>query len=334
MNVLVTGGAGYIGSHCVRELLDQGHTVTIIDNLSTGYLQAIDERAKFYNADIRKFDKVMSILINNNIDAVIHFAAFSLVGESMENPLKYYDNNVYGTKVLLDAMAEANVNKIVFSSTAAVYGAQDVMPITEEVLETPSNAYGETKLAMEKMMKWSDIANDTKYVALRYFNVAGAHHSGEIGESHNPETHLIPLILQVPLGKREFISIFGTDYDTPDGTCIRDYIHIEDLISAHIKALEYLDKGNESNTFNLGSGQGYSVLEMIEAARTVTGHKIPAKLAERRAGDPARLIASSDKAITVLGWERNYTDVQDIIASAWTFHLNFKEGFNNDKHKY
>jgi len=334
MNVLVTGGAGYIGSHCVRALLDQGHTVTIIDNLSTGYLQAIDSRAKFYNTDIRKFDKVMSILINNNIEAVIHFAAFSLVGESMHNPLKYYDNNVYGTKVLLDAMAEANVNKIVFSSTAAVYGAQDVMPITEEVLETPSNAYGETKLAMEKMMKWSDIANDTKYVALRYFNVAGAHHSGEIGESHNPETHLIPLILQVPLGKREFISIFGTDYDTPDGTCIRDYIHIEDLISAHIKALEYLDKGNESNTFNLGSGLGYSVLEMVEAARAVTGHDIPAKLAERRAGDPARLIASSDKAVKVLGWVRNYTDVKDIIASAWTFHLNFKEGFKNDKHKY
>jgi len=327
MNVLVTGGAGYIGSHCVKALLDAGHTVTIIDNFSTGYVQAVDERAKLYNADIKNFYKVMSILINNDIEAVIHFAAFSLVGESMKVPLKYYENNVYGTKVLLDAMAEADVKKIVFSSTAAVYGAQEVMPITEEALEAPTNAYGETKLAMEKMMKWSDVAYGMKYVALRYFNVAGAHHTGDIGESHNPETHLIPLILQVPLGKREHISIFGSDYNTPDGTCVRDYIHIEDLINAHMLALDYLDKGNDSNYFNLGSGEGYSVLQMIEAAREVTGHKIPAKMEARRAGDPDALIASSSKAMEVLGWERKYTDVKDIIGSAWKFHQNFKEGF-------
>jgi len=327
MNVLVTGGAGYIGSHCVKALLDAGHTVTIIDNFSTGYVQAVDERAKLYNADIKNFYKVMSILINNDIEAVIHFAAFSLVGESMKVPLKYYENNVYGTKVLLDAMAEADVKKIVFSSTAAVYGAQEVMPITEEALEAPTNAYGETKLAMEKMMKWSDVAYGMKYVALRYFNVAGAHHTGDIGESHNPETHLIPLILQVPLGKREHISIFGSDYNTPDGTCVRDYIHIEDLINAHMLALDFLDKGNDSNYFNLGSGEGYSVLQMIEAAREVTGHKIPAKMEARRAGDPDALIASSAKAMEVLGWERKYTDVKDIIGSAWKFHQNFKEGF-------
>jgi len=327
MNVLVTGGAGYIGSHCVKGLLEAGHNVTIIDNFSTGYIQAVDERAKLYKADIKNFYKVMSILINNDIDTVIHFAAFSLVGESMEVPLKYYDNNVYGTKVLLDAMAEANVKKIVFSSTAAVYGAQKEMPITEEVLETPTNAYGETKLAMEKMMKWADIAHGIKYVALRYFNVAGAHHSGEIGENHHPETHLIPLILQVPLGKRSHISIFGSDYDTPDGTCVRDYIHIEDLINAHMLAMDYLEKANDSNHFNLGSGKGYSVLEMIEAARQVTGHKIPAKQEARRAGDPDILIASSEKAMNVLGWERKYTDVKDIISSAWKFHQNFKEGY-------
>lgn len=330
MNVLVTGGAGYIGSHCVKGLLAKGHNVTVIDNLSTGYTQAVDKDAHFYNCDIKDKQQVIDILNKEQIEAVIHFAAFSLVGVSMKEPLEYYDNNVYGTKVLLDAMQEANVKKIVFSSTAAVYGDKDQMPITEDMLETPTNAYGETKLAMEKMMKWADIAYGIKYVALRYFNVAGAHHTGLIGESHNPETHLIPLILQVPLGKREFISIFGTDYDTPDGTCIRDYIHIEDLIDAHIKAMEYLNKGNESDKFNLGSGLGYSVLEMIEAARKVTGHPIPSKIGDRRAGDPARLIASSEKAQRILGWTRQKGDIQDIIGSAWNFHQNFKEGFSND----
>ena len=227
-------------------------------------------------------------------------------------------------------MNNANVKNIVFSSTAAVYGNQEVMPITENTLETPTNAYGETKLAMEKMMRWSDIAHDIKHIALRYFNVAGAYHTGEIGESHNPETHLIPLILQVPLGKREFISIFGNDYNTPDGTCIRDYIHIEDLIDAHILAMEYLQKENKSDYFNLGSGEGFSVLEMIEAARTVTGHPIPSKLGDRRAGDPDRLIASSKKAEETLGWEKKYDKVEDIISSAWKFHQNFKDGFSND----
>lgn len=330
MNVLVTGGAGYIGSHAVKILIEQGYNVVVIDNLSTGYKEAIDRRAKFYNLDIRDLDKVIDVLKTNNIDSVIHFAAFSLVGESMEKPLKYYENNVYGTKVLLDAMNQANVKKIVFSSTAAVYGDKDISPITEELDETPSNAYGETKLAMEKMMKWADIAYGIKYIALRYFNVAGAYFTGEIGESHNPETHLIPIILQVPLGKREYISVFGDDYDTPDGTCIRDYIHIEDLISAHILAMKKLEKDNSSNFYNLGSGKGFSVLEMIEAARIVTSHEIPLVISKRRSGDPARLIASSLKAESELGWVKKYTEVKDIIASAWKFHQLHKDGFNNE----
>jgi UDP-glucose 4-epimerase len=328
MNVLVTGGAGYIGSHAVKILLEQGHRVVVIDNLVTGYQEAIDPRAVFYQLNINQFDEVVDVLQKHHIESVIHFAAYSLVGESMQVPLKYYENNVYGTKVLLDAMVKANVKNIVFSSTAAVYGEQLVMPITEEMDEVPTNAYGETKLAMEKMMKWADVAHGIKYVALRYFNVAGAYHTGEIGEAHNPETHLIPIILQVPLGKREYISIFGDDYDTEDGTAIRDYIHIEDLIDAHILAMNYLKEGNDSDYFNLGSGKGYSVLEMVEAAREVTHLEIKAKVEGRRAGDPARLIASSEKANRVLKWAPKYTDVLDIIASAWKFHTMHKEGYN------
>lgn len=330
MKILVTGGAGYIGSHAVKILLERGENVTVVDNLSTGYKQAVDPRAHFYQVDIKDKEKVVDILRKENIEAVIHFAAFSLVGESMQKPLKYYDNNVYGTKVLLDAMVEAEVKTIIFSSTAAVYGEQETMPITEEADEIPTNTYGETKLAMEKMMKWADIAHDIKYIALRYFNVAGAYHTGEIGESHNPETHLIPLILQVPLQKREFISIFGDDYDTPDGTCIRDYIHIEDLIEAHILALHHLVKTRTSDYFNLGSGEGFSVKEMIDAARRATQLDIPSKLGPRRAGDPANLIASSAKAERVLGWKRKYNNVEDIIASAWKFHQRYKEGFSNE----
>jgi UDP-glucose 4-epimerase len=330
MNVLVTGGAGYIGSHAVKILLERGYNISVIDNLSTGYIDAVDERAIFHNVDIRDKELVVKILIEDNIDAIIHFAAFSLVGESMQIPLKYYDNNVYGTKVLLDAMNVAGVKHIVFSSSAAVYGDKSIMPITEEALEVPTNAYGETKLAMEKMMKWADIAHGIKYIALRYFNVAGAYQTGEIGESHNPETHLIPLILQVPLGKREYISIFGNDYDTPDGTCIRDYIHIEDLIDAHILAMHKVIETNKSDIYNLGSGEGYSVLEMIESARKVTKNPIKAVMSDRRAGDPARLIASSEKAEKELKWIKKYNDVSSIIASAWKFHNLHKDGFKNE----
>lgn len=330
MNVLVTGGAGYIGSHATKILLERGHQVSVVDSLVTGYKDAVDPKAHFYQVNIKDKEAVIDILQKEHIDVVIHFAAFSLVGESMVDPIKYYENNVYGTMVLLEAMIEADVKKIVFSSTAAVYGDHVEMPITEEFDELPTNTYGETKLSMEKMMKWADAAHGVKYIALRYFNVAGAHHTGDIGESHNPETHLIPLILQVPLGKREYIGIFGDDYDTPDGTCIRDYIHIEDLIDAHILAMEKLQDSCDSNYYNLGSGEGYSVKEMIEAARKITKHPIPAKVTPRRAGDPARLIASSLKAEKELGWKKKYTDVSDIIASAWNFHVKHKDGFSNE----
>ena len=262
------------------------------------------------------------------IDAVIHFAAFSLVGESVTNPLKYYENNLYGTKVLLQAMIDNNVDKIVFSSTAATYGEPENIPILESDRTCPTNPYGETKLAMEKMMKWSANAYQLRYVSLRYFNACGAHKSGKLGEAHNPESHLIPLVLQVPNGKRESVSIYGTDYDTPDGTCIRDYIHVTDLAEAHILAVEYLMKGGESNVFNLGNGVGYSVREVIETARKVTGHPIPAVEISCRAGDPARLVASGEKAKTVLGWEPKITSLEDIIRSAWVWHSTHPNGYN------
>lgn len=327
MNILVTGGAGYIGSHCTKQLLEEGYHVVVIDNLSTGYQAAVDPRAIFYDMDIKAKDDVVNVLKTEAIDAVIHFAAYSLVGESMKDPLKYYDNNLYGTKVLLDAMVEAEVKTIIFSSTAAVYGDHQIMPITETFEERPTNTYGQTKLAMEHMMKWVDIAHGVKYIALRYFNVAGAYHTGEIGEAHNPETHLIPLILQVPNQQREHIAIFGDDYDTPDGTCIRDYIHIEDLIQAHILAMKHLVKTRTSNHYNLGSGEGYSVKEMIQAARTITNHPIPAMIGERRSGDPARLIASSAKIKAELGWKPQYDSIESIIASAWTFHRTHPKGY-------
>ncbi|NLZ34392.1 MAG: UDP-glucose 4-epimerase GalE [Clostridiales bacterium] len=326
--ILVCGGAGYIGSHAVYQLIEKGEEVVVVDNLETGHIESVHKQAKFYNVDIRNEEELDKVFKENNITEVIHFAANSLVGESMTNPLKYYNNNVHGTEVLLKVMINNNVKKIVFSSTAATYGEVENMPITENDRTEPTNAYGETKLAMEKMMKWCDTAYGLKYVALRYFNVAGAHVSGTIGEAHNPETHLIPLILQVPLGKREFISIFGDDYDTEDGTCIRDYIHVTDLANAHILAVEYLRAGNSSDIFNLGNGNGFSVKEMIEAARRVTGHEIPAKVCERRAGDPARLIASAEKAKKILKWEPKFTNVEDIIASAWNWHKNNPNGFS------
>ena len=328
MRLLVLGGAGYIGSHTAVELLDRGHEVVIADNLITGYKQAVPKEAAFYQGDIRDYEFLNNLFKKEKIDAVIHFAAFSLVGESVTNPLKYYENNLYGTKVLLQAMIDNNVDKIVFSSTAATYGEPENIPILESDRTCPTNPYGETKLAMEKMMKWSANAYQLRYVSLRYFNACGAHKSGKLGEAHNPESHLIPLVLQVPNGKRESVSIYGTDYDTPDGTCIRDYIHVTDLAEAHILAVEYLMKGGESNVFNLGNGVGYSVREVIETARKVTGHPIPAVEIPRRAGDPARLVASGEKAKTVLGWEPKITSLEDIIRSAWVWHSTHPNGYN------
>lgn len=328
MTILVLGGAGYIGSHTVYALIEKGVDVVVIDNLETGHIEAVHEKARFYKGDIRDRAFVDSVLDKEKIDAVIHFAANSLVGESMVNPLKYYDNNVNGTKVLLQSMVAHGLDNIVFSSTAATYGEPEKVPILETDRTEPTNTYGETKLAMEKMFKWTDRAHGLKYVSLRYFNACGAHVSGKIGEAHSPETHLIPLILQVPLGQREYISIFGDDYDTSDGTCIRDYIHVTDLAQAHILAVDYLMKGNESNIFNLGNGVGFTVKEVIDTARKVTGHEIPARIAERRAGDPARLIASSDKARQVLLWKPEHANLEEIISTAWNWHKNHPNGYN------
>ena len=328
MKLLVLGGAGYIGSHTATELLDNGHEVVIADNLVTGYREAIPEKATFYQGDLRDKDFLNDLMKKEKVDAVIHFAAYSLVGESVVNPLKYYENNLYGTKVLLDAMIESGVDKIVFSSTAATYGEPENIPILENDRTCPTNPYGETKLAMEKMISWVAKAHGLHYVSLRYFNACGAHKSGAIGEAHNPESHLIPLVLQVPNGKREFVSIYGNDYDTPDGTCIRDYIHVTDLAKAHILAVEYLMNGGESDIFNLGNGVGYSVKEVIETARKVTGHPIPAKEEARRAGDPARLVASGEKARKILGWEPEIKDLADIISSAWKWHKAHRDGYS------
>lgn len=327
MTVLVLGGAGYIGSHTVYALIEKGEDVVIIDSLETGHIEAVHPKARFYQGDIRDKAFLDSVFDKEKIDAVIHFAAYSLVGESMTNPLKYYDNNLNGTRVLLSAMVEHGIDKIVFSSTAATYGEPESIPILETDKTFPTNTYGETKLSMEKMFKWTGQAHGLKYVSLRYFNACGAHVSGEIGEAHKPETHLIPLILQVPLGQREAINIYGDDYPTEDGTCIRDYIHVTDLAQAHILAVDYLMKGNDSNIFNLGNGIGFSVKEVIETARKVTGHPIPAVTTPRRAGDPAQLIASSDKAKSVLGWKPEHADLEEIIATAWNWHKNHPNGF-------
>lgn len=327
MSILVLGGAGYIGSHAVYQLIDKGYNVVVVDNLQTGHQEAIHPRAKFYQGDIRDKQFLQKVFQNEDIKAVIHFAANSLVGESMEKPLDYFSNNVYGTQIVLEVMKEFHVQYIVFSSSAAVYGEQQVMPITEEMQTNPTNTYGETKLMMEKMMKWCDQAYGIKFVALRYFNVAGARKTAEIGEDHTPETHLIPLILQVALEQREKITIFGDNYDTPDGTCIRDYIHVEDLIAAHILALEYLYRAGESNTFNLGSSKGYSVKEMVEAARLVTNHSIPSIIGERRAGDPSTLIASSEKAKNILGWTPARESITEIIEDAWHWHKSHPRGY-------
>ncbi len=327
MAILVLGGAGYIGSHTVYELIDAGKEVVIADNLETGHIEAVHPKAKFYQGDIRDRAFVDSVFDSEKIEGVIHFAANSLVGESMTDPLKYYDNNLCGTKVLLESMVAHGIDKIVFSSTAATYGEPERVPILETDRTEPTNCYGETKLSMEKMFKWTSQAHGLRFVSLRYFNACGAHVSGVIGEAHKPETHLIPIILQVPNGQREFISIFGDDYATKDGTCIRDYIHVTDLAQAHILAMDYLMQGGENNIFNLGNGVGFTVNEVIETAREVTGHPIPAKVAPRRAGDPAQLIASSDKARKVLGWNPQHADLKEIIATAWNWHKNHPNGF-------
>ncbi|MFB5762198.1 UDP-glucose 4-epimerase GalE [Paenibacillus medicaginis] len=329
MTILVTGGAGYIGSHTVAALLDRDENVVVVDNLQTGHRGSL-LGGKLYEGDLRDKELLAKVFKENEIDAVIHFAANSLVGESMQNPGKYYDNNVFGTLCLLEAMKEAGVSKIVFSSTAATYGEPEKVPIEEGDRTEPTNVYGETKLMMERMMAWFDKVLGIKYVSLRYFNAAGAHESGKIGEDHRPESHLIPLVLQAALKQRPHISVFGEDYDTPDGTCIRDYIHVSDLADAHLRAVDYLRKGNNSDIFNLGNGQGFSVKQVIETAKQVTGLDIPVVMEARRAGDPAVLVASSDKARSVLGWTPSRTKLDDIIQGAWNWHQSRPNGYGDN----
>jgi UDP-glucose 4-epimerase len=331
MSILVCGGAGYIGSHTVHELIKQNKDVIIVDNLQSGHIKAINPKAKFYKGDIRDAKFLDKVFSENKIEAIIHFAANSLVGESMEKPLLYFNNNVYGMQILLESMVKYDIKHIVFSSTAAVYGEPKKIPILEDDETNPTNTYGETKLTMEKMMKWVNKAHGITFVSLRYFNAAGAIEDGSIGEDHSPESHLIPLILQVPLKKRDAITVFGEDYDTPDGTCIRDYIHVLDLADAHIRAVDYLLKGNESNIFNLGNGVGFSVKEMIDSAREATHEEIKVIIGDRRAGDPARLIASNEKAKKILGWNPKYTDVKDVISTAWGWHKSHPNGFEDKK---
>ncbi|MFB9331009.1 UDP-glucose 4-epimerase GalE [Paenibacillus aurantiacus] len=328
MAVLVTGGAGYIGSHAVAALQERGEEIVIVDNLQQGHKDAV-LGGKLYVGDLRDSEFLDTVFRENSIDAVIHFAANSLVGESMKDPGKYYHNNVYGTLCLLESMNKHGVKYIVFSSTAATYGEPESVPIRETDRTLPTNTYGETKLAMEKMMKWFDTAYGIKYVSLRYFNAAGAHASGRIGEDHSPETHLIPLVLQTALGQRPHISVFGDDYPTEDGTCIRDYIHVSDLADAHVLAVDRLRKGGDSSVYNLGNGTGFSVKQVIDIARAVTGRDIPAVIEARRAGDPATLVASSERARTELGWNPTRNKLEDIISSAWAWHQANPNGYND-----
>lgn len=320
--ILVTGGAGYIGSHAVLALQKAGYNVVILDNLVYGHQDIVDTilKTKLIVGDTNDRALLDEIFSTHQIDAVMHFAAYAYVGESVSNPGKYYRNNVTGTLTLLDAMVDAGIKKFVFSSTCATYGVPKAVPIVEAHPQDPINPYGATKLMVERMLADFDHAHDFKAVCFRYFNAAGADPEGCLGEDHNPETHLIPLVLQTALGTRKSISIFGTDYPTPDNTCVRDYIHVSDLADAHVLGMEYLLNGGDSAKFNLGNGNGFSVKEVIEAARAVTGHPIPAVECDRRPGDPPSLVGSAEKARTILGWNPQYPDIESIIKHAWAWH--------------
>ena len=330
MATLVLGGAGYIGSHTVDRLIEKGEKTIVVDSLVTGHRQSVNKDAKFYQGDIADKDFMRQVFKeNSDIDAVIHFAAYSLVAESMKKPLKYFDNNTAGMVKLLEVMNEFSIDKIVFSSTAATYGIPEEVPIKETTPQNPINPYGESKLMMEKIMRWADKAYGIKFVPLRYFNVAGAKPDGSIGEDHMPETHLLPIVLQVAMGKRDKLQIFGDNYNTPDGTNIRDYVHPLDLADAHILAVDYLKAGNPSTAFNLGSSTGFSNREILEAARKVTNKEIPAEIAPRRGGDPDVLVASSTKAREVLGWKPQFDDISKIIETAWKWHTLHPEGYQD-----
>ena len=328
MRVLVTGGAGYIGSQTVKELLREGFDPVIVDDLSEGHRQAITG-GTFHQLSLANRDALAALLKKEPVDAVIHFAAHCYVGESMDDPLKYYRNNTANALNLLEVAVERGIRKFVFSSTCATYGEPEHLPLREDHPQNPVNVYGDTKLAVEKMLRALDRSHSFRSVILRYFNASGADPEGELGEDHDPETHLIPLVLQVALGQRKEIRIFGDDYRTPDGTCIRDYIHVVDLAQAHIRALQYLAGGGESDAFNVGTGNGFSVNEIIASARKITGHPIPALVDPRRAGDPAELVAQSAKIRNKLDWKPRYTSAEEVIRTAWEWHRNHPDGYTD-----
>lgn len=329
MRVLVTGGAGYVGSHTVLELVDAGHEPAVFDDLSKGHRGAVPEGVPLFEGSLADPTRVNEVFASFKPQAVMHFAGSTQVGESVTHPGLYFRNNLVCGLNLLDAMVKHGVDSIVFSSTAAVYGEPTQVPIPESHPKAPTNPYGESKLFFESILRRYETAHGVRSVALRYFNAAGAHPSGRIGEDHTPETHLIPIILQVALGQREQVTIFGTDYDTADGTCVRDYVHVCDLASAHILAVEALASGAPSNAYNLGNGKGFSVQQVIDAVESVVGHRIKRSVGERRAGDPAVLVASSDKARTQLGWEPRYPELTTIIETAWRWHHEHPNGYND-----
>ncbi|PNR96641.1 UDP-glucose 4-epimerase [Petrotoga sp. 9PWA.NaAc.5.4] len=321
--MLVTGGAGYIGSHLVKVLQEQNKEVVVFDNFEKGHQWAV-KGAHIVNGDLRNQEDIDQVFERYNIEEVYHFAAYSLVGESMQEPTKYFKNNVCGTLNLINSMLNNQVKYIVFSSTAAVYGDPKTIPITEDQPKEPTNVYGQTKLMIEETLEWFSRLNKIRYVALRYFNAAGAYYDGSIGEAHDPETHLIPIILETALGKREKLFVYGNDYPTKDGTPVRDYIHVMDLIDAHIKAMQWMKENDKSNVFNLGNGSGFTVLEVIKAVERVTSKKINYEITFRRPGDPAVLVASSEKAKKTLNWLPKYQDLEKIISDAWNWHISYK----------
>jgi UDP-glucose-4-epimerase GalE len=327
MRILVTGGAGYIGSHAVRLFLSRGHDVWVYDNLSMGHRAAVPAE-RLIVGDLSELPRLDHALVLNRIEAVVHFAAFAYVGESVQHPARYYQNNLVNTLHLLDAMRRHQVGRIVFSSTCATYGIPQQVPITEDEPQKPINPYGATKLAVERALADYAAAYGWGYAALRYFNAAGANPDGTIGEDHDPETHLIPLVIQAAMGQRPAIEVFGTDYPTPDGTCVRDYIHVDDLAEAHLRALEALKPGKYVRC-NLGTGRGYSVREVIRVTEEVTGKTVPVKEGPRRAGDPPVLVASSEKARQELGWQPRYTELRPIIETAWNWHRKHPQGYDD-----
>ena len=326
MAILVTGGAGYIGSHAVAALLERGEEVVVVDDLRTGHREAL-LTDRFYEGDICDDGLLDRIFTEQRVEAVMHFAALSVVGDSVREPLAYYANNLVAAQRLVAAMHRHGVTRMVFSSTAATYGTPAVMPIVESTPTVPTNPYGETKLAVERMLGWCEAPCGIRSVSLRYFNAAGAHPLRDLGADHRPETHLIPIVLQVALRQRPHVTVYGDDYDTPDGTCVRDYVHVVDLADAHVLALERLRASGPSTVYNLGSGKGFSVREVIDSARTVTGVPIAVETGARRPGDPPSLVASAERACAELGWQPRFTGLDDIIRSAWRWHRTHPEGY-------